>query len=665
MRADTGNSWAWWAACAGAAVVGGAALCPLWTSDLFGHLAAGRQIVALGRVPDHDTFSFYFDAPQPWRNHNWAAGLLFWMLHSLGGADALVVAKVVLLAILGAVLVRTADRSTWAPWICVLILLWAIPDVRIRFSMRPHILGLLACGLLLAGLVRLAREGAGKRGWPVIGMLGALQVVWVNTHGSGPLAFLCTGAFIVGHFGDRSLQRTYAILMLTLAIASCVSPWGPSILLETFKHIGSEGTRHFIGEWMPLASSHDPWDWASCIAAGLLLSWVAVPMWRAGHLTRSEWIVAVGMLLMAIRSVRFVGHALLLAAPFLAHGVGLRLRSWAVSQQRLRQGALSLGALALAGVVVVPWVAAARPPYQDVGLGVSARNLPTAQGRWLARHRPRARIIGLMEDAWYLSFAVPDSKVLVDGRQAIYPLDVLQRAGAALKDPRDLFALVEQKRGDAIVLRHNRPTHAASIAALVRDPRFGVASIGDRHVLFVRDLPSAQTIRVVWPNLALRTFSGAQRARARHELSTIDAVPGAAAYVGFQRALLRLSQDLRGGGADGLSPSRDEATRQRYGTALADLAPGLHVHENLPTVQLLAALLRARLCQVDAAERSLRIAREEGDNRHTVAIGIELAIARGQTQQARQMLSDLEQSARGDGWLQAMGRELEAGSPCR
>jgi hypothetical protein len=241
---------------------------------------------------------------------------------------------------------------------------------------------------------------------------------------------------------------------------------------------------------------------------------------------------------------------------------------------------------------------------------------------------------------------------------------VLQRVSGDLSSPDRLLALVEEKKAGAIVLRHTRPEHAASIARLSAHPDFGVASVGDRHVLFVRGLPGDQATRTLQPNLALRAFAPEERERARAELARNGTEPGAAAYAGFQRALLRLSADLRGGGRDGLAPTADAQGRARYQQALAELTPALPRDENLPTAQLLAAMLQIRLCRLSEAEQALDWARAEGENRHTVALAIELAVQRGQRESAQQMLASIAVDHATDAWLSALEAELRAGTRC-
>ncbi len=650
------------AALAAAAVLGFAAFFPVWTNDTFGHLAAGRQIWQLGRVPGHDTFSFYFDSPQPWRNANWATGLLLWLLFDLGGAPLLVATKVAVIAAVAVVLVRTCYRHQLAPWLCALFYLWAIPALRIRFSVRPHLFGLLACAVLFERLLYLARreDEDPRLPWGTLGLLCALQIAWTNLHGSGPLGFLVTGAFLVGHLGDPKRQRVYGAVLAALVLGSCVSPWGPAIMLETVMHIGSEGTRWFIGEWTPLAQRGDGWDIAIFLAALGLLAWSIAPLWRAGPPGRSSLLMVLGMLIMAGRSTRFIDLALLFGAPVVAEGVATRLHPWA-RRPGLR---LALPAVGLLGLLWLPSVAEDRKPYQQPGWGISVRNLPAAPGRWLARHRPRARIAALMEDSWYLSFAVPKSRVLIDGRQSVYPLDVLQRVSGDLAEPARLLALAEEKGVDAIVLRHNRPEHAASIAMLAKHPGFGLATIGDRHLLFVRGLPRERSIEVLAPNLAIRVFGPDERERARAEIGRIGEGPGAEAYLGLQRALLRLSPYLRDNGTDGLAPATDPERRESYRQALQDLVPALERNMNLSTAQILAAMIGIRLCRLAEAERALRIARAEGENRLTIALGIALAIQRGQPERAGRMLSEIDVDPTRDRWLSELRHELGAPAAC-
>jgi hypothetical protein len=165
--------------------------------------------------------------------------------------------------------------------------------------------------------------------------------------------------------------------------------------------------------------------------------------------------------------------------------------------------------------------------------------------------------------------------------------------------------------------------------------------------------PSGVTKRVEARRSASKLGSPAQRTRAWLELARIGAQPGAAEYVGFQRALLRVSPELRAGGYDGLQPLASAAQRARYEHALDDLGPALVPNENLPTAQLLATMLELALCRLDRAAQALALAAAAGENRQTLALRIELSIRRGRAQQARDMIDALG-GASTDNWLGAL-----------
>jgi hypothetical protein len=69
-------------------------------------------------------------------------------------------------------------------------------------------------------------------------------------------------------------------------------------------------------------------------------------------------------------------------------------------------------------------------------------------------------------------------------------------------------------------------------------------------------------------------------------------------------------------------------------------------------------MLQIALCRLDEATESLSLARSEGENRQTIALGIELSIRKGDLVQARETLDALGAS-RDDVWLGHLEREIE------
>ena len=184
---------------------------PVNNPDTFGHLAQGRQIVELGRVPARDTFSFWQPQPVLWHNYEWLSDWLSYRLYQLGGPDALLVAKCVLLALAGALIVRLAQvlgGARAAAW-CALLIVLAIPAARFRFTERPHLVTLPFAATYLIGFSYLVRAwGAGTRrgdlAW--IATIGLVHLAWVNLHGSHLLGLTLSAVYFAFAFRDRAAR---------------------------------------------------------------------------------------------------------------------------------------------------------------------------------------------------------------------------------------------------------------------------------------------------------------------------------------------------------------------------------------------------------------------------------------------------------------------------
>lgn len=130
-------SWSAWG-CAAAFFLVGAF--PLYNVDAYGHLAQGRQIAKLGRVPAVDLFSFWKPTPQPWSNYEWGYDVATWLVYDHFGPTALILIKCLLLATLGYILVvlayRLAQGAELAAPVAAAVLILFAPLARIRFTVR-------------------------------------------------------------------------------------------------------------------------------------------------------------------------------------------------------------------------------------------------------------------------------------------------------------------------------------------------------------------------------------------------------------------------------------------------------------------------------------------------------------------------------------------------
>ena len=245
---------AWLAGAAACLALALSGVFPVENPDTFGHLAQGREIAELGRVPSHDTHSFFRDLPAVFRNYEWLSDLGAYVAYREGGADALIAGKALLLAIAAALLVALAalHGGSRAALLCAAWLIAVSPAARFRFTVRPHLVALPFAALYLLGLGYLLRAfGKGSRRGDALAIvgLGALHALWVNLHGSHLLGLLITALHLAAAWSVADARRRIAALLALQLGASCLSPYGPAIALDALAHVFDPRYRALVAEW--------------------------------------------------------------------------------------------------------------------------------------------------------------------------------------------------------------------------------------------------------------------------------------------------------------------------------------------------------------------------------------------------------------------------------
>jgi hypothetical protein len=644
-----------------------AAFYPLSSPDTFGHLAQGRQIVTLGHVPHVDHFSFWRAAPAPWRNYEWLSDVATWWLYDAVGPNALIATSSFIAALAALLLVGVAYRTagTRAAIACAFLLVLALPAARFRLNVRPHMLGLPLAALYLLALGHLLRPQLSRaRVRAIVVALFLAHVVWVNVHGSHLLGL----AFALLHLlmAPAGVRARLGAALAALLLASCVSPFGPAIVLDAVAHLLQPSYRAIVAEWGGWQPHHPPWLVVAPLLQALLCAAVALPLWRSGSQGRALLACALLLLLAAARSLRFVGELLVLGAPVIAVGLApwlARLRTRVLLMTASCAGALALPAVA--------WGASRLPPHQPIAGGVQTRSLPAATAVWLRREHPQPRLLGAFEDTWYLLYELPRARVLIDGRLPFYGVEHARAVQAAFADPRVLVAMLEHHAVDAVVVRHTYAPHRHVLSTLRGDPRWALASIEDRYALFVRanvqltngarvtPLPLQPGYEIEW---LLATDAEARIQQGLARLPTHDNNRGYRAWIAAVRALRPL---LRGAGHDGLRVATNDADTERMRKALPLLARSAKGAAGVPIVHALRALVAAHLCELDVADEALAQARRDVSSRESLLVAREIALRRGNTRAVRTFLDEAAALQQGpDPWLDDLRNQLDKPPRC-
>jgi len=378
-------------------------------SDLWWHLAAGREIVEQGAPPSHDSFSYSFHGRE-WLNHEWLWDAGAWQIHA-AAPQALAWANLAVLTALFALLLRVSSQVSGSLFAAGLALWGVAATSHWFFDIRPHLFTLLFVTIVMATRDRPARVWL----WP------GLMAVWANLHGGFVFGVGMIGLLTAGHGLAASRQagrpRLPARDALTLGLclaAWLANPWGLRILDYPLQYLNAASPYRNILEWHAPGFSIDPRDFAGRFF--WLSLFVAAGLPRM--LRREPALAALALVTfaMAASSRRFIPLFAIASAPTLALAVDAARRVWTARGSRL-------------GSPAVAWAATAAAAVAAVALWHPVRLQPDLLGRWTLRDRyPDAavrtlRALGppgrvLNEYAWggYVMLHLPETQVFIDGR---------------------------------------------------------------------------------------------------------------------------------------------------------------------------------------------------------------------------------------------------------
>lgn len=317
-------------------------------SDLWWHLAGGRELVQTGSLWLVDDWS-YSELGEPWHNHEWLADLIFYGWASLAGVASLVVWKWLLMVssfvLLQRVLTALSGNAAAALLAGIAAIMLAAPFL----DMRPQLYGLLGIALLLN--LCLERE---PRLWELL----PLFLLWSNLHGSFVFGLMLLG-ILVFPWRDPTLPRLRrAALVCLFCVGIClINPDGLRIFwLPLVYALNDDSPYRSIAEWrspFEKGGIQSPlYPYSLVVAAALVLGWVLPFVRRAVPFNPAVLALALLTAAMSMTSRRFiilwaVAFALLLA-PALA--------------VVLRQRALQLAALPILLCVCI-WASLRLAPY--------------------------------------------------------------------------------------------------------------------------------------------------------------------------------------------------------------------------------------------------------------------------------------------------------------
>jgi tetratricopeptide (TPR) repeat protein len=387
-------------------------------SDLWWHLAAGREIVATHSVPMADHFSYTF-AGHRWMHHEWLWGTGYWLIYRIR-PDAVALANLALLFAIFGVAGFVAWRHTRSA-LGAGAALWAAAATSYWFlDIRPHEVTLLFVGIVLAT----RRERFARWLW------APLMALWCNLHGGFVFGFGAIGLLALVETVEDSLEKRRPSVDPTLwlgvalaALAFLANPWGWHILEYPAAYLNADSPFRSILEWQAPPFTLDPRSFAGRFFLLLLaaVSGAAVEIdarVRGGRRRGDMYLVSLAAVTaaMALTSRRFIPLFALTSLPLVARAVAAAA---ALARAQLRPQAADLAERALPAAAL----AVALFLCRDVRL------FPHPLERWTESYLyPRAglryvqalgvgsRLLNFYNWGGFIMLHAPELHVIIDGR---------------------------------------------------------------------------------------------------------------------------------------------------------------------------------------------------------------------------------------------------------
>jgi hypothetical protein len=405
-----------WAFLAAALPVLAALLAALPATDLTYHLRAGNEILATGRIPTVDSWTFTV-AGEPWFDQQWGAQVLLEATSATTGWTGLAVLRAALVGVVFAMVYLLCARQGIDARRSALLSLGAFVVAAPALALRPQ---LLAMALFAVTLLLVAERHRHPR---CLWAVPVVAILWANVHGS---FFLAPAVLGLAWLADLEARRDEAhralIVGVATALACCITPFGPWVWAYAISlGVNPDVTRR-ISEWQP-TTIRDVQGILFYASAALVAGFLA----RRARRTPWSTLLWLGFFFVigayAVRGIAWWPIAAVAAvAPLLEFAPAERGERVEPRMLRIVNGGVA-AAIIVAGIALLPiW----RPV--DPGSGVPSRTLSYApQGITEALKQDAGssdRLFNPQPWGSWFEYAVPDVPLAIDSRLELFPTKV-------------------------------------------------------------------------------------------------------------------------------------------------------------------------------------------------------------------------------------------------
>lgn len=395
--------------------------------DLFARIAMGRLTIKSAAVPLTDPFAFTPTLPM-WIDHEWLAGVVFYIVAAIGGDFGLITLRVALAALATICIIYASLRySPLLPsrfiWIAICVLHAASAWTS---TVRCQAFTYLLVPVLFLAMIE-ARQHANHF---LLRLTPIISLAWINMHGGYALGACLIAIFCCAQILERRLNLVAIATAIGWAIAPIFTPYGAVNFIKFLWHsLGMQ--RPGILEWEPLYHDLPSFYLTIIVFTPIVIGVIC----NKGKRDPFGLMILAFASYCAFRHTRFLPFMMISCAifggPYLENSIN-RIRSFSprLSLSAIRCGSFTIALALMLGAINLVILLSSPSTYR-----LNFAGFPIGAIEWLRTSGARGNLLVDFNLGSYALWRLyPNFKISVDGRyEEAYPPETVRDNALAFR----------------------------------------------------------------------------------------------------------------------------------------------------------------------------------------------------------------------------------------
>ncbi|MEW5802231.1 MAG: tetratricopeptide repeat protein [bacterium] len=479
-------------------------------NDIWMHLKNGELILKGRHFLYTDTYSFR-TIGMPWVNHEWLAGVIYYLLFQIGAVNALIFFKAFMVMILTVFMVATC-RLTKDRWsVLYPIIVFTLFNAAVRFLSRPHMFTEMFVPIFFYILFAYKYRHKDYLWW-----LPVLSLLWVNIHGGFVVgmgiitlfAFFETSRTIVNRHWSfvqsdilsiSRLKKLWIIWLISGMVLS-INPHGINIYTYPFELTTKKIFMSQIYEWQPPFKSQTFMAsyafvyfiiWMALLGISFLLDWK--------HFDITNAALSALFLTMSLKMHRNITTFALATAPIMCLNFDRFIdfvlnKKGMIKTDILCKVIILIIAIGLTAMTFQYGYFYRKGSRKAFGLGV-ASNMPVEAVRYIKKNHIKGNCFNPYTYGTYIVHELyPETRVVMDSRDLPYGENLYLEHQRAMVSVQAFDELFHKYHIDYIILNYQQDNLIDHFKYLQKTGEWVLVYFDDRNVVYIRNLPENQKL---------------------------------------------------------------------------------------------------------------------------------------------------------------------------